>query len=284
MTFLRLSLLLLAAVASGGPALAFDAARHGSSTWVAGEPRLRAGAAVSAPRGYGARHHGGHAAYGTHGRGGYRTAHPSVSHWPTPVPGNARYGTSGTGGIGSIVVIHTGAAAGDAEDRSIGLETRSARVIDVASARLDRRPFDGERLDVTRVGTAKVIRIAPDAGRRAGKDEVDLPELDGGFAALTPAERAVRVYPDLDAAPEDPPEIVPVPEAAPPVAAEPVPDTATLRPSVGLEREDGAPVFEPWTPDWLRDCVARHPTFDASLGTYTDEAGRRRFCTGSVAD
>ena len=74
-----------------------------------------------------------------------------------------------------------------------------------------------------------------------------------------PATPATSVTPETSAAPET--------TAAP--EASPLPEESAQKPG-----------FEPWTADWLRDCVARYSTFDATLGTYTDEAGRRRFCTG----
>lgn len=145
---------------------------------------------------------------------------------------------------------------------------RGPKIIDVASSRLDRQPMPRIGISVEYVGVAKIIRIAPDydaAERRNGR----------GHAAEASDEPAERVA----AAPTRP---LPKPYR-PPVAVTPAePEAADVDPvaPTPAEAANAVAVLEPWTDEWLRDCVARHPSFDASLGTYADEGGRRRFCTG----
>lgn len=225
--------------------------------------------------------------------------HPSV----TPIwPGSegAPYGTSGTG-ANSVAVIQINRAV-DAGTRGASFHVlpgaAGPKIIDVESARLDRRPYGADGLDIVYAGTTKIIRISPNfrRGQAEFKDGIELGQAEGAveFAKLSPAERAVTVYPDPDEPVDGParrppvaslPDIarIPVPMPAPEEArlASPTPAPAAVPASPAAASPPG---FEPWTDDWLRDCVARYPTFDASLGTYTDESGRRRFCTGDAAN
>jgi len=257
-------LLSLAACATPASAESWGSSFHDSAAFEA-TPRLRAGAAVTSAYGTEGRDHTSFHSYraSPHGRS-------SVVAWPLEGTSGATYGTSGATGGSFAVIAITGpeAAAGTAE--AVDREASPVRFVDVESARLDRRSYGADGLDVVRVGTAKIIRIAPEGARAAQKDDVRLPELDGGgFAALSPAEQAVTVYPDTQA------------PAAPLAVEPPAVATPTPRPQTSTSQGTG-PAFEPWTPEWLRDCVDRHPGFDASLGTYTDENGRRRFCTGEL--
>ncbi|WP_062112046.1 BA14K family protein [Aureimonas sp. AU40] len=229
----------------------------------------------------------------------------SVSHAAPLWPGSegAPYGTYGTG-ANSVAVIQINRAV-DAGSRAASFKVlpgaTGPKIIDVESARLDRRPYGPNGLDIVYAGTTKIIRISPDfqRGRADTKDDVQLGRAEGAveFAKLSPAERAVTVYPDPDEpvdgpAPHAPaaalPDVarIPVPMPAPEDArlAAQTPVVAPAAPAPTSPPAAAAPAgFEPWTEDWLRDCVSRYPSFDASLGTYTDEGGRRRFCTGDAA-
>ncbi|WP_294641393.1 hypothetical protein [uncultured Aureimonas sp.] len=181
------------------------------------------------------------------------------------------YGTAGTANSSFIVVgLPTDGAA--LPSFGYGGLVGGPKILNVNADRLDRQPYGKDGLAVAHVGTAKIIRIAPDF--RAGRDLPAVTDTDENtptpFAELPPDERAVTVFPDPEAIerPVDPPAA-----RRAEVAAE-APGTAReAQPAAGA-------VLEPWSAEWLRDCVARHPDFDASLGTYTDEAGQRRFCTG----
>lgn len=189
------------------------------------------------------------------------------------------YGTAGTA-QSSFIVIGLPEAAGSIVPAGQGALRGGAKILDVEDDRLDRRPYGKNGLAIAHVGTAKIIRISPNFRRGQSRDETaaaadEEPTVTEPvatpFAELSPREQAVTVYPDpeITERPVDPPAprvaeraiVPPVPTPAPPATA----------PADGLE---------PWTPDWLRDCVARYPDFDASLGTYTAADGRRRFCTG----
>lgn len=198
------------------------------------------------------------------------------------------YGTSGPVSSPSVIYIAAppnGGPVSPIEETGVRREG-GAGIIDIASARLDRRPYGEDGLDIVYAGATKIIRVSPDVRRAAQppkqKDDVALPEPANGtrFSRLTPAEQAMTVYPDRGSASDDDllgapaPASVPVPVDRPQAAIEAPAATPPAAASVAPEG------FEPWTPDWLRDCVARYPGFDASLGTYTDETGRRRFCTG----
>lgn len=153
------------------------------------------------------------------------------------------------------------------------------RILDVSTERLDRqRPGPGE-IAVSYVGTAKIIRLGPgyrgtrEPEPRFEKDEVWIEPEPGEsrqeFAARALQEPGLVVYPDPDEPePVSPPAIM---EEAPEIVNAPEPEP---RP----EPETISESFEPWTEEWLRDCVARYESFDASLGTFTDETGRRQFC------
>jgi hypothetical protein len=186
------------------------------------------------------------------------------------------YGTAGTANS-SFMVIGTPDTNGAPSSVFYGGMAGGAKILDVEADRLDRRPYGRDGLAVAHVGTAKIIRISPDfqpgMGREAAEREAS-GAVETPFADLRPEERAVSVYPDTDMAerPIDPP-APRVAQSAPPAV---VPAPAPAPPMV----EAPSGFLEPWTPDWLRDCVARHADFDASLGTYTAADGKRRFCTG----
>ena len=247
-----------------------------------------------------ARYPGLHDPHGGYGWSERRARHGSMSRgndygWPGSE--GAPYGTSGTGG-GSVAVIQINRALSDRE-LTPSFHTlpgaHGPKIIDVETARLDRRPYGPDGLDIVQVGTTKIIRISPDFRRASAseKDDVHLGRAPGSveFAKLSPAEQAVTVYPDPDV-PVDKPER---PRAVMPGAARiPVPSPAPEEARVAQRQAEPAVApqppaktpngFEPWTDEWLRDCVSRYPNFDASLGTYTDESGRRRFCTGDAAN
>ncbi|WP_182085490.1 BA14K family protein [Aureimonas sp. ME7] len=214
-----------------------------------------------------------------HERQSYRGTSRSVTEVSTfggAIEADSYYGTSGASVSPSVVVIGGGAAELPGARASV---PAGPKIVDIASARLDRRPYGPDGLDVVELGPARIIRIAPDYRGLAGSDRGPQAELsETPYAALSAQERAVTVYPDPDERPAlapDPDARAPEPriEAPGPVAEEPSPVVPAPRP-------EALSFLEPWTPDWLRDCVARYPTFDASLGTYLDEAGKRRFCTG----
>ncbi|KTR02617.1 hypothetical protein NS365_21160 [Aureimonas ureilytica] len=241
-----------------------------------------------------------HDPHGGYGSYSGRRHHGSVSRledggWPGSE--GAPYGTSGTGG-GSISVIQINRAL-DEKQIAPSFHTlpgaHAPKIIDVETARLDRRPYGPDGLDIVYSGTTKIIRISPDFRRASPeKDDVQLGRAPGSveFAKLSPAEQAVTVYPDPDV-PVDKPEParpqaqmpdamrVPVPTPAPEGGRVAQRAAPTATPATPAKASSG---FEPWTEDWLRDCVSRYPNFDASLGTYTDETGRRRFCTGDAAN
>lgn len=282
----------------GAHALDADAARS-----------LRAGSVTEAGGRYAAGHRGG---FDAPGGSRYAGEGRSISHYQPIWPGSegAPYGTSGTGAMGpSVIQINVSPDAG--LDRYVPVRSyrqTGAKIIDVESARLDRRPYGEDGLDIVYSGTTKIIRVSPDYRAASGRDK-DGFAVRGGedaveFAKLSPSERAVTVYPDPDLpvdveppraslpdaarvpvptpaptaspapAPEEAPVVAAAPEALPAGPTQPAPSAAPAQPSAG---------FEPWTDEWLRDCVRRYPNFDASLGTYADESGRRRFCTGDPA-
>lgn len=233
----------------------------------------------------------------------YQPIGHSVSRFVPLWPGSegAPYGTSALGGSVSVIQINR---ASDVNPRAASFSVMPGaagpKIIDVESARLDRRPYGPDGLDIVYSGTTKIIRVSPDFRRARAdvKDDVELPPAKNSvaFAKLSPAEQAVTVYPDPDEpidletnrAPTAPslPKVarVPAPKPAPrgpQLASAPTPSPAPA-PQAAPASEPAAG-FEPWTDEWLRACVARYPNFDASLGTYTDEAGRRRFCTGDAA-
>lgn len=188
----------------------------------------------------------------------------------TEIPDGGRRGSGRN--ISVVVVNGNGAPAEEPAAPPAGYG--GAKIIEVATARLDRRPFDASGRDVSYFGSTKVIRIAPPDAEPAPRDETL--ELDNGadLAGLAPAEEPapIPVRPSRN-------ETVPRNETA----ASPTPPIVPPVPSARPEQPAQTAVatgFEPWTADWLRDCVRRYPDFDASLGTYLDETGRRRFCTG----
>ncbi|WP_062203695.1 BA14K family protein [Aureimonas sp. AU12] len=202
------------------------------------------------------------------------------------------YGTSGPVSSPSVIYIGTPPNEGpDALADQPGVRREGgAKIIDVASARLDRRPYGKDGLDIVYSGATKIIRVSPDFRRaataEAQKDDVALapPANATRFSRLTPAEQAMTVYPDDGAAGDDALLQAPAPTSPPIPADRPQASVAApvdASPAANEATPSAEPTgFEPWTPEWLRDCVARYPGFDASLGTYTDESGRRRFCTG----
>ncbi|WP_062013172.1 BA14K family protein [Aureimonas sp. AU4] len=194
----------------------------------------------------------------------------------TEVPNDRRGGAFGRN-VSVVVINGNGVAngAGEAPEPSAP-GYGGAKIIRVATARLDHRPYDASGLDIVRSGATKIIRIAPPAGKPMREEPRDETlELENGenLATLAPREPPMP-------APTKPPrnETAPRNEAAP--AAPVAPPVPEPRPEPQSAAAAGSSGFEPWTADWLRDCVSRYPTFDASLGTYTDETGRRRFCTG----
>lgn len=141
--------------------------------------------------------------------------------WRDPSPSRSTYRTSG-----SFTVVYS-----DLGDRRhlpaypVSLNPGFAglaegpKVIDVASARLDRRPIPASGIEVIHAGGSKIIRIAEGYDRTA---------------------------------------------------------TGAIGPS------DGAPseALEPWSPAWLSWCSRAYASFDPDFGTYRDEDGQSRFCTG----
>lgn len=192
------------------------------------------------------------------------------------VDAGSYYGTGGTA-RSSVIVIGAPETFGPIASIADGAARGGAKVLDVEADRLDRQAYGRNGLSTAHVGTAKIIRIAPDF--RRGMAEEWEPVATRGetpFAELAPEERAVTIYPDTDmgARPVDPPARRVAETAPPPAPAVPTPRAgpAPTSEAVGF--------LEPWTAEWLRDCVARHPGFDASLGTYQTDTGQRRFCTG----
>jgi Ni/Co efflux regulator RcnB len=194
-----------------------------------------------------------------------------VSTYGGAIERGSYYGTAGTANSSVIVVGLPTDATALPSVRYGGLGG-GPKILSVYTDRLDRQPYGKDGLAVAHVGTAKIIRIAPDF--RRARDLPSAAEADENaptpFAELPPEERAVTVFPDPEAneRPVDPPASRRAAVAAPATGG-----------AVEASTPAGA-VLEPWSAEWLRDCVARHPNFDASLGTYTNEAGQRRFCTG----
>ena len=211
----------------------------------------------------------------------------------------AFYGTAGTAQAdGGIIVINTGAdlaALSAAIHSAIG---GGAKILDIETDRLDRRPYGPDGLDVVHAGSAKIIRISPDFGRTQTQNEpvaaVALAEPPPAPVAYVPP---AAVYPDTDMTdrPVDPPAAERRASVREEPVAAPEPDVEApaaearqaemqvpepVSPAPAATPEPARPHLEPWTPEWLRDCVGRHSTFDASLGTYVGEDGQRRFCTG----
>lgn len=129
------------------------------------------------------------------------------------------------------------------------------RIIDVERERLDRAPHGTNGRSVIHVGSAKIIRLAPDRPQ-AEKDMAALP------APRDASDGVRRAAP----APALPYEVEPLDEA--------MPDTP-------VEAEANVP--EPWSDDWRRHCETAYESFDAALGTYLGRDGRRRFCTGEAS-
>ena len=164
------------------------------------------------------------------------------------------------------------------------------KFIDVASQRLDRQPIAASGISVHYAGSSKIIRIAPNyrmsaAASQANEDFAALPEEAPAAAhdrapARASPDRPVPMPEEREAwAP-------PVSETAGPAAPENspgAPEPVEAAPAAAAESSAATPALEPWTDEWLRDCVARYDDFDASLGTYVGEDGRRRFCTGDPA-
>ncbi|MBB3952551.1 hypothetical protein [Aureimonas jatrophae] len=174
----------------------------------------------------------------------------------------------------SVVVINGNGADGgqDTAAAPVPQGYGGPKIIRVATARLDHRSYDASGLDIVRSGSTKIIRIAPPAGKPIAEEPMDdTMELENGedLAALAPREEPAP-------APAEPSRNETASRNETPPIAAPIPQARPDQPVVASE----ASGFEPWTAEWLRDCVSRYPNFDASLGTYTDETGRRRFCTG----
>ncbi|MBB3997936.1 hypothetical protein [Aureimonas pseudogalii] len=222
----------------------------------------------------------------------YDGAETGVRFSPGAVERGSFYGTSGIGGGSSFVVISAPAAEPPPPTLMKSREAGSdARIIDVASARLDRRPYGRDGLDVVYSGATKIIRIAPGfdrPGSTSHKDEAALAPVQNGtpFDELPAEDRQALIYPD-EGSPAPADELMRAPARSPAAGPERVPtptpaertaSAATAAPPAAAT--PAATGAEPWTEEWLRGCVARYPDFDASLGTYRDESGRRRFCTG----
>lgn len=194
-----------------------------------------------------------------------------VSTYGGAVERGSYYGTAGTANS-SVIVVGLPADATALPSVRYGGLGGGPKILSVYTDRLDRKPYGKDGLAVAHVGTAKIIRIGPDF--RRGRDLPPAADADENtptpFAELPPEERAVTVFPDPEAneRPVDPPASRRAEVAAPATGG-----AADAAPPAGA-------TLEPWSAEWLRDCVARHPNFDASLGTYVNEAGQRRFCTG----
>lgn len=179
----------------------------------------------------------------------------------------------------SVVVLNTAPQSGRVtESRPLGYG--GAKVIRVSTARLDRRPFDASGIDVVYSGATKIIRLAPpaDTAREERGDDATLELEDGANLASAPSA-PTRAATGISgnrapasqiatASQDETPTNVPSRDAA----------SASTRQTAARETGD----LEPWTEAWRSDCIARYPSFDPSLGTYRDDAGRRRFCTGEL--
>ncbi|WP_185983500.1 BA14K family protein [Aureimonas mangrovi] len=148
--------------------------------------------------------------------------------------------------VGGSVVVYGAASAPIFVTR----DAPGPKIIDVEAERLDRQPIGASGVSVEQRGTTKIIRLA------SGYGDMAMPN------GRSHAERALTeagpvFYPDPDAEP-----------AAAPGAAR---EHAAVPAASGEE-------FEPWTDAWMQHCVERYETFDASLGTFTDDTGRRHFC------
>lgn len=152
-------------------------------------------------------------------------------------------------GGGSVIYVH-------GRPPAPSVPAPGPRIIDVERERLDRAPHGTNGRSVIHVGSAKIIRLAPDHAE-GGKDMAALP------APRDASDRARQAPP----APALPDEVEPFDEATP------------SRPVEAAPRANG---LEPWSDDWRRHCESAHETFDAALGTYLGQDGRRRFCTGEA--
>lgn len=235
------------------------------------------------------RHYGGDAVAYRRGHGHYngsRTArrHGSFDYVSRPIERTSpSFYYRGTGiyanaaGPSFVVVGVQGPENAGAE----GWAEPAERIIDVETARLDRKPIGPSGIAVHYVGSAKIIRIAPGYGERTAALEEPRRRATAPVpSAAAPAALPRPYQPPRTAQPQVAAPAVPLPEQAP-ARSEQASEVAP--PTLPAESAGTAPSgesFEPWTDEWLRDCVARYENFDASLGTYTDADGRRRFCTG----
>ncbi|WP_152046034.1 hypothetical protein [Aureimonas psammosilenae] len=55
---------------------------------------------------------------------------------------------------------------------------------------------------------------------------------------------------------------------------------AEAKPHDGPSKATRRAPLEPWSEGWERYCTRTHADFDPARGTFTDENGARRFCTG----
>lgn len=209
-------------------------------------------------------------------RHSFQKRSPSVFQFSSQ-PSSTYYGASSTASP-SVIQISLGTEPTTPSSPSVDT-LGGQRVVDVEASRLDRRPIGPSGISVSYLGATKIIRIRSSDPVQSGRYKDDIPPValgeESNFAMLPPEEQAVTVYPDPDAPSSTvarKPAHLPIPEARP---------EAQVAASVSA-KPDVSPTegFEPWTQEWLRDCVARYPDFDASLGTFINERGRRQFCVG----
>ncbi|MEF2073284.1 hypothetical protein [Consotaella aegiceratis] len=147
------------------------------------------------------------------------------------------------------------------------------KFIDVESERLDRRPIGPDGIDVMSVGGAKIIRIAPGYRRSEHQAAIERPEP---MPVSTRAPAPARAPSPSESAPDAVPTPLPAPYRPPVVQKEP----SAEMPAETTAGNASEAWLEPWSLEWRERCAELHSSFDPDLGTYRDETGRRRFCTG----
>ncbi|SJZ94909.1 BA14K family protein [Consotaella salsifontis] len=174
-------------------------------------------------------------------------------------------------------IAYRGVDEGDWTPASLGalpLEAPSARpratlgpkIIDVETARLDRKPIGPSGIDVIEAGGARIIRIAPEY------------KHDARVASITATPSEARQPPVPAPVVRNTP--LPRPYTPPRQAKAPSATIATEKPAAAETARKEETWIEPWSNAWREQCAKAYPSFDPDLGTYRAGDGRRRFCTG----
>ena len=55
--------------------------------------------------------------------------------------------------------------------------------------------------------------------------------------------------------------------------------TGRRQASAAPTSQPGGAYLQPWSEAWMKHCIAAYPSFNPELGTYSDRAGKTRFCS-----